>query len=167
MACKLLSNRNVGPRVQQVANERSPHVVGRERLDASLFRAAAAGQVDGVVAQVMACDPAALVHGAQEGAGFVSTSSNPLIESRTTASRDMGDTRLPGTSPFGPTCHIALLSVVRKTQLEIPIPWARSNAFSFSGRSSQMTETGPSRWVDTAIAHLPLHFAVAPTTDGV
>ena len=30
--------------------------------------------------------------------------------------------RGPGTSPLGPTCHIALLSVVRKTQLEIPIP---------------------------------------------
>ena len=37
---------------------------------------------------------------------------------------------VPGTSPFGPTCHIALLSVVRKTQLEIPIPQPKDAPFA-------------------------------------
>ena len=82
---QLLSHRDIGPSIEQITDERSPHVVRAKRLDTSLGGATSAGEEDGVIRHSADIDPAALVDGNEERPRRVSTTSEPFVEGRSTS----------------------------------------------------------------------------------
>ena len=80
MTCQLLNHRDISTRVEQVANKRPPHVVGRKSFYARLLSPLVAGEIDGMMTEAGDIYSAALIHRAQERPRNISTRTDPFIE---------------------------------------------------------------------------------------
>jgi hypothetical protein len=97
---QLLSHRDIGSRIEQIADERPPHVVRAEGLDAGLGRSPLAGHEDGVVGHSAVFDGTAFFDGPEQGSRHVSTTLEPFVECRAAAGGNVRHTGFSRTGPF-------------------------------------------------------------------